>query len=210
MRSSVDPERPEPTMKKGAVDANSSARSRAWVTVPVKFIFRRCGLSYPPLLCRHTFKSNAPCALLHPACILLGSGPTQERGGAKIVLGLPTPAFYGNLEKEAPQKRHGALVAHIPRTLLFCCRGIRGRFGAYPSVWPAWSPHWPPLTPCATTGVCAAPESRRDRREAPHFARMDPQLRVVRNGSQYWCRTQFPRIRTWSTCINRIRGRLGR
>jgi hypothetical protein len=50
------------------------------------------------------------------------------------VPGHPTPVLYRNLGKEAPQKRHGALVAHIsPQTLLYCCKCTRGRFGAYPS-----------------------------------------------------------------------------
>src|SRR5580698_4355740 len=56
IRSSVDPERPEPTMKNGAVVANSLARRPPSVTVLVKFTPRRCG--YPAATAR---EAQTPC-----------------------------------------------------------------------------------------------------------------------------------------------------
>src|ERR1700679_3154810 len=95
-RSSVDPERPEPTMKKGAAAATSSAGGGASVTVPVKIIFRGCGLSYPPLLDRHAFGSQKRVRASQPSLHL--SVRSAQRRGAKTAPGPPTRAFYRNAE----------------------------------------------------------------------------------------------------------------
>ena len=94
-RSSVDPERPEPTMKKGAGAATSSVIGGASVTVPVKIIFLGYGLSYPPLLDRYAFESQKRVRASEPS---LTSGSVLATARGEDRAGPPARAFYRNPE----------------------------------------------------------------------------------------------------------------